>query len=223
MRVTSSQTNDKCAMASDRHGEVQSFCRKAIYLYAVCTSFLVLVADQILKWVMLEHVIRTGLVDRGVELAIKAPLSFWSWLSSAPEKLPFYTMDVLPFFNITMVWNHGVSFGLFASEGGWGKMMLILMALGISGFLTFLITRSQSKVEIFAMAVVIGGAIGNVIDRVRFGAVADFIDVHAYGHHFPVFNIADSAITMGVAFLIIYGLFFDPEHKRNNETKEVKK
>lgn len=185
------------------------------YIYASMLSAFIIAIDQFLKWAVLEHIIRKGLADMTIRVNPETPMGFGQWLASAPERLPFYTQDVLPFFNITMVWNRGVSFGLFASESDMGRYMLIALALVISGILAFMIRKAQSRFEIFAMATVIGGALGNVIDRFRFGAVADFLDFHAYGWHFPVFNIADAAITIGIAFLILYGLFLAPKDDDN--------
>lgn len=185
------------------------------YIYASMLSVSIIVLDQFLKWAVLEHIIRKGLTDMTIRVSPEAPMGFWHWLANAPERLPFYTQEVLPFFNITMVWNQGVSFGLFASETDMGRYLLIALALVISAVLAFMITKAQSRFEVFAMATVIGGALGNVIDRVRFGAVADFLDFHAYGWHFPVFNIADAAITIGIAFLILYGLFLAPKEDDN--------
>lgn len=199
--------------------------RVKILFYASGLALLVIVLDQLLKWVMLEQVIRVGLNNMGVETGMDQPLSFWAWMMSAPEMLPFYTLDVLPFFNVTMVWNHGVSFGLFASEGDIGRIFLIGLACVISAVMAYLMTKSESRVEVFTMATVIGGALGNVIDRIRFGAVADFIHVHAFDWHFPVFNIADAAITLGIAFLVVYGLFFsssdEDRNVKDSETREV--
>jgi len=196
--------------------------RKSIISVASMLAVFIVVIDQILKWVVLEHIIRKGLVDLNMQLVPVKTLGFFEWIIQTPDRLPFYTQDVLPFFNITMVWNKGVSFGLLASDGDMGRNLLIAMALLITGFLSFLITRSQSRFEIFAMAIVIGGAIGNVIDRLRFGAVADFLDIHFWGVHFPVFNIADAAISCGIALLLIYGLFLAPREHNSDIVKQDK-
>lgn len=204
--------------ANSEQGAIASaLCRKRLYVQAALMSAIIIIADQISKWAVLEFIIRKGLVDADIMVRPEAAMGFFSWLMSAPERLPLYSLPVLPFFNITMVWNDGVSFGLLASEGDMGKYLLIVLALAISLFLGFLISRSESRFEALAMAAVIGGAIGNIIDRLRFGAVADFLDFHILGYHFPVFNIADSAISIGIAFLLIYSLFCS-----NEPTKESK-
>ena len=112
------------------------------------------------------------------------------------------SMQVIGPFHLTMVWNQGVSFGLFRGEAEWVRWALAAFSLGVAGFLAVWARRVERPLLGVAIGLVMGGAIGNLIDRVRFGAVADFIDVTAL--HFPwVFNIADSAITIGVVLLLI--------------------
>lgn len=104
--------------------------------------------------------------------------------------------------NLTMVWNQGVSFGLFRGETDWVRWALAAFSLVVAGFLAVWARRVERPLLGAAIGLVMGGAVGNLIDRVRFGAVADFIDVTAL--HFPwVFNIADSAITIGVILLLV--------------------
>ena len=104
--------------------------------------------------------------------------------------------------HLTMVWNQGVSFGLFRGEAEWVRWALAAFSLGVAAFLAVWARRVERPLLGAAIGLVMGGAIGNLIDRVRFGAVADFIDVKAL--NFPwVFNIADSAITIGVVLLLI--------------------
>lgn len=104
--------------------------------------------------------------------------------------------------NLTMVWNQGVSFGLFRGEAEWVRWVLVAFSLGVAAFLAVWARRVDRPLLGVAIGLVMGGAIGNMIDRVRFGKVADFIDVTAL--HFPwVFNIADSAISIGVVLLLI--------------------
>jgi signal peptidase II len=104
--------------------------------------------------------------------------------------------------HLTMVWNQGVSFGLFRGETDWVRWALAAFSLVVAGFLAVWARRVDRPLLGAAIGLIMGGAIGNLIDRVRFGAVADFIDLTAL--HFPwVFNIADSAITIGVILLLI--------------------
>ena len=109
-----------------------------------------------------------------------------------------------PVFDLILTWNKGIGFGLFKAHTLLGKGTLILIALGISVFLGWWIKRTTSTLSLISLSMIIGGAIGNIIDRLRFGAVIDFIYVHVYifGSRFPAFNVADSAITIGVFFVI---------------------
>ncbi|MSP04758.1 MAG: signal peptidase II [Acetobacteraceae bacterium] len=118
---------------------------------------------------------------------------------------------LLPFFNLTMVWNRGVTFGLFASDGETGQLVLAgLACLAVIAF-GFWLWRARSWWVSFSVGAIAGGAIGNVIDRLRFGAVVDFLHVHAWGWSWYVFNIADSAIVCGVTALIVESLFAKAE------------
>lgn len=116
-------------------------------------------------------------------------------------------VPVTGFFNLAMVWNRGVSFGLFAEDGPWRQWKLIALAAVLSaGMLWWLYKKVTVRHEAVAIGMVLGGAVGNVIDRLRFGAVADFLDFHVAGFHWPAFNIADSAICIGVAILLLGGI-----------------
>ncbi len=194
-------------------------CCKSWVIAGFVLAIVILVVDQILKWAVLEHVFRPALDALNVTLPFAAPLSFTQWLAAAPDRLPFYSMEILPFFNLTMVWNQGVSFGMLAADSAMGRYALVVMSLVICAAMVFMMLRTTRKIEIISMGMVIGGALGNVLDRLRFGAVADFIDVHAFGYHFPVFNVADAAITIGIAILIVFGLFWSGADKRHDDEK----
>lgn len=114
--------------------------------------------------------------------------------------LPPRGIEVTGFLNWVLVGNTGVSFGLFAGAGLW---VFIPLALIIAAFLIGWLVRSGARWLIWPVGLIVGGAIGNVIDRLRFGAVVDFIDFHAAGFHWPAFNIADSAVFIGVAIVVI--------------------
>jgi signal peptidase II len=118
---------------------------------------------------------------------------------------PPTVMPVLPFLDIILTWNKGVGFGLLKANTLWGTFGLIFLALTISTVLGVWLWRTTDKLLLISLSLIIGGAIGNIIDRLRFGAVVDFIYVHVYiwGYHFPAFNVADSAITVGVGLLFI--------------------
>jgi signal peptidase II len=114
---------------------------------------------------------------------------------------------VLPFFSFTMVWNKGVSFGLFGAGTLAGRIALVVFSLVISGFVAHWLWTATRLRAAVASGLILGGALGNVIDRVYFGRVFDFLDFSGLG--FPwIFNVADSAISIGVALLVL-DAFFD--------------
>jgi signal peptidase II len=117
---------------------------------------------------------------------------------------PGVSIPVLPFFNLVMVWNQGVSYGLFPASGPFGRWLLVLVALAAIAGLGWLLWRATSRALAIGYGLVIGGAIGNnLIDRVLYGRVADFFHFYGFGYDWYVFNIADLAITLG-AVAIIY-------------------
>jgi len=116
---------------------------------------------------------------------------------------------VTPFFNLVTVWNYGVSFGMFNNGSAAGAWIFIMVALAISLALATWLVRTDSRLVSAALGLILGGAVGNVVDRLRFGAVFDFLDFHAAGWHWPAFNVADAAIVVGVSVLFIDSLFGD--------------
>lgn len=124
-----------------------------------------------------------------------------AWIFSAIQEAG-KPITITPFFNFVEVWNHGISFGMF-NKLAYGQWILSLFALGISVFLTRLLLRADNSFEAVAYSLMIGGAVGNVIDRILSGAVADYLDFHAFGYHWPAFNVTDSAVFTGVALLLI--------------------
>lgn len=114
-------------------------------------------------------------------------------------------IEVTGFFNIVEVWNRGVSFGLFASDSPWTPYLLSALAIAISIVLIFWLRKAETTFLALALGFVIGGAIGNVFDRFIWGRVYDFLDFHAAGYHWPAFNVADAAISVGVALILLDG------------------
>jgi len=120
---------------------------------------------------------------------------------------PYQTVPLLGPLRLTLIDNPGISFGLLQS-GGWGRWALAGFALLVAGSLAWWVRRTEKLYTGVALGLVIGGALGNFFDRVRFGSVVDFVD--ARNLLFPwIFNLADSAITVGIVLLLIEGLFFD--------------
>jgi signal peptidase II len=111
---------------------------------------------------------------------------------------------VTSFFNIVRVHNSGAAFSFLASAGGWQRWFFTAIGIGAALLIVWMLKNHASqKLFAFALASILGGAVGNVIDRVLYGYVVDFLDFHWRGWHFPAFNVADSAITVGAACLIL--------------------
>jgi signal peptidase II len=154
--------------------------RFRIYVIAATAAVLGLIADQASKWALLEVV---GLREN-------------------PRNI-----RVLPVFDIVMWWNHGTSFSLFRTGEAWGPYVFSIAALAIIGILVLWLSRIVSPILAAALGAVIGGALGNVVDRLRFGAVADFFYAHLGDYGWPAFNIADSLIVVGIGVLVFDGMF----------------
>jgi signal peptidase II len=119
--------------------------------------------------------------------------------------------SVTPFFNLVLTYNRGMSFGLFNQGAGLNALLFSLVAAVIVAVLAYWLSRVESPFLAVAIGLVIGGAIGNVIDRIRLGAVVDFLDFYVGSWHWPAFNVADSAICVGVAAMLLDGLLLHRE------------
>ncbi|MCB1539028.1 MAG: signal peptidase II [Rhodospirillales bacterium] len=163
----------------------------------------ILLLDQITKYLVTEILFRSA-------LNVGATESFVGWILNPPERLGPVTLVLSPFLNLTMVWNSGISFGALGGGmlGDYSNLILIVGTLVIAAGFALWMMRSIRVVEIIALAMIVGGALGNLTDRVRFGAVIDFLDFYWENAHFPAFNVADASISIGVALLLIHGLFF---------------
>lgn len=115
-------------------------------------------------------------------------------------------LSVMPFFNLTLAYNEGAAFSFLSDAGGWQRWFFLTLTAAISVVLFFWLKKSACKIESLAISMVLGGAIGNFIDRLLFGHVIDFLDVYYETHHWPAFNVADMAIVGGV-ILLIYTTF----------------
>ena len=129
----------------------------------------------------------------------------WWILASVMD--PPRVINVTPFFNLVLVWNRGISFGMFSNESMAGVWVLSLLALIIVGFLLNWLRKAESKRVAVSLGLIIGGALGNVIDRVVHSAVLDFLDFYIGSIRWPAFNAADSFITVGAILLIVDSLF----------------
>lgn len=162
--------------------------RNSLTLLGAIAALVVLVADQASKWWILNVV---HLPDVG-------------------------QIVLLPVLNFTMVWNRGVTFGLLTSFGQWSYLLLVAVALAVVAALVIWLRRAESRLVATALGAIVGGAISNVIDRLRFGAVVDFIHAHLGDWSWYVFNIADAAIVCGVAALVLDSLM--PHARRADST-----
>lgn len=115
---------------------------------------------------------------------------------------------VCDYFNIVSAFNKGVSFSMFDNGGIWGRVILILFALGVVVFLLLWMKDEVSRFVRFSLGLIVGGALGNVVDRLRMGAVYDFLDFHYNAYHWPAFNLADSFICIGAVLIIIHAVFY---------------
>lgn len=125
--------------------------------------------------------------------------------------IPPRVIEITSNFNLVLGWNRGVSFGLFNQDSTYGPYILTGVALAIVLGLSIWLWKSTTHWSAWALGLVIGGAIGNVIDRIQHGAVVDFLDFHAFGYHWPAFNVADTAICVGAGLLILESLFIREE------------
>ncbi|MGV3739882.1 MAG: signal peptidase II [Gammaproteobacteria bacterium] len=137
----------------------------------------------------------------------------------ALETLPIYSpIRVFPGLNWTLMFNSGSAFGFLNQSNVWWYSYVftgfgLLMSLGL--IIWMILCKPKEKIELFALACILSGALGNVIDRLRFGHVIDFIQIYWYDHYFPVFNIADSAICIGAVLLFITGHKKTVQRKKN--------
>jgi signal peptidase II len=130
-----------------------------------------------------------------LDLATKA------WVSAVFA--PGETHAVTPFFNMVLMYNTGAAFSILANAGGWQRWFFTLVTVVISTVIVVMLRRQRGERSVsFALALVLGGALGNLYDRLTLGHVVDFIQLHAAGYYWPSFNVADSAISVGVALLI---------------------
>lgn len=113
------------------------------------------------------------------------------------------SIPITGFFNLVHVWNTGAAFSFLADAGGWQRCFFTVLALGVSAVLLRLLLRPQSSIDALAYSLIVGGALGNALDRTLRGHVVDYLDFHWGGLHWPAFNVADIAITCAAALLIV--------------------
>ena len=146
---------------------------------------------SMLKWLGLS--LFAILLDQGTKLAIDSSMKLYQ------------SIPILPFFKLTYVHNTGAAFSFLSEAGGWQRWFFAGLALAISCVIAVWLARLKQHETLLAvaLALVLGGAIGNLIDRLAYGYVIDFLDVYYQTWHWPAFNIADSAITLGVILMLL--------------------
>ncbi|MGD0959728.1 MAG: signal peptidase II [Methylomonas sp.] len=144
-----------------------------------------------LKWLWISAL--TLVLDQASKLAVDGSMQL------------FQSISLLPFFNLTYVHNTGASFSFLSEAGGWQRWLFAGLAVCMSGVITVWLLRLQKHETLMAVALsmVLGGAVGNLIDRITYGYVIDFLDIYYQSWHWPVFNIADSAICIGVGLMLL--------------------
>ncbi|MCA1952195.1 MAG: signal peptidase II [Hyphomicrobiales bacterium] len=147
------------------------------------------------------RLVRLGLLVAALTLALDQASKLW--LLFASDIRLTYPWAVLPFLDLTVVWNRGISYGLFQQEAEWGRWALTAFKIGAAIFLLVWLRRAASRAEAAGIGLIIGGALGNAIDRILHGAVFDFAHVHVGDFSWYVFNVADAAIVAGVGAMLL--------------------
>lgn len=163
--------------------------KEKILLLGIVIAVMVIVLDQLSKFLMLTFVLNEQSV-----------------------------IIIMPFFNLVHAWNTGVSFSLFNNGGFIGTLLLCLIVIVIVAILLRWLYKEKTKLIQIALGMIIGGAVGNLIDRIRFGAVFDFLDFYIDAYHWPAFNLADSCICIGAVMIILHSMIY-PTKKQIKEQK----
>jgi signal peptidase II len=142
-------------------------------------------------------------------------LDYLSKIAVLGSFAPGESRALAPFFNLVLVFNKGAAFSFLAAAQGWQTLLFAAIAVVASVVVSLLILKNQGK-KMFCggLALILGGALGNLYDRLAYGHVVDFLDFHAAGWHWPAFNVADSAITLGAAILILEGFLHRDDAQR---------
>lgn len=173
----------------DRTHSPQGLFHNRMAFIWLLVSLLVVVLDMWTKHIATQH------------LTLYRPLELTSWL------------------NMTLAHNYGAAFSFLSDAGGWQRWLFTILALAVTGVLIVWLLRlpATDRLTAAALALIIGGAIGNLLDRIRHGYVVDYIDVYYRDWHWPAFNLADSAITCGVVLLLLDGLILTAFRKSATE------
>jgi signal peptidase II len=174
-------------------------------------------AERTGRWSLFMLGALVAIVSFGIDQANKLWLLF---VYDIGEKAP---VTLTSFFDLVLVWNRGISYGMLQQESQFGVWLLVLFALGVSAGLMLWLTQVASRLSAIAIGLIVGGALGNAVDRIAYGAVADFYSLHAFGYNWYVFNIADCAVVAGVIGLLYDSLFGDRpgDHKKVSKPSKM--
>jgi signal peptidase II len=162
---------------------------------------------------------RRGVVGFGVALVVFLLEQVTKWIVLGPLDLRnVQLLEILPFFQLNYTENHGISLGLFQAQSDAMRWLLVAVTAAIAVGVGYWITREEKRGDQIALGMVLGGALGNILDRVRHGYVVDFADLH-FGDFRPffIFNVADAAISIGVVILLLRAFFVKEPRKENAE------
>jgi signal peptidase II len=157
---------------------------KSSIRFGLIIAVITFVIDQVTKHYIVDHLFR----------------------SEGVTQTPYFTrelVEILPFFQLRLIWNAGISFSLFNSGEATTIAILVVFQLAIVGVLLWWLRQAETRMIGVGIGFIVGGALGNIVDRINYGAVVDFLDFHLVGYHFPTFNVADSCITIGVVFWLL--------------------
>lgn len=147
----------------------------------------------LLRWLLLAFVVIVA--DQVTKQMVLSALTFHQ------------VVPVFPGFNIVLTYNEGAAFSFLAAAGGWQRHFFTVLALVVSAAIVWTLRKHHAERRLaFALSLILGGAIGNVIDRISYGHVVDFLDVYWNASHWPAFNVADSAICVGAVLMVLDGL-----------------
>jgi signal peptidase II len=168
--------------------------------------------------------LRYGLIVAAVILALdqlsKTFVLFGLDFIKSLSGLPVEPIEIFPFFNIVMVWNPGISYGLFQAESEFQRWLLVVFSVGVVSLLIWWLRGIKDLRLAQAIGLIIGGAVGNVIDRIAYGKVADFFHLHAFGYSWYVFNVADTAIVFGVILMAADLLLVEWKSRSRDATED---
>lgn len=148
-----------------------------------------------------------------------AGLDLWTKHLASTELILYQAQPITSWLNLTLAHNNGAAFSFLANAGDWARWFLIAAAFVVMGIFLVWLKRLPDPARLLpsAIALVMAGALGNVIDRIRLGYVVDFIDVHVAGYHWPAFNLADSAIVVGVMLILMEGFIPRADQKHPSD------